>query len=120
VHLQPNTSFFHKAGSLLLIVALLWLTICTPFVYRYQQQAKAEKAALVDCGAGDEDGTPLNNTNEEKAESGFSLSQEYLHDHFHYTHPESSSSIQFAHYAQDAFIAWHPEFITPPPDQRTS
>ncbi|RYY41728.1 MAG: hypothetical protein EOO08_00960 [Chitinophagaceae bacterium] len=109
----------HKIGSLLLMLALLWLSVSTPFVYRFQQQQKAAKAALTHEKGSDADedsGNPLSNTNEEKTESGVSMPQEYLHEPIHLHHPLALLDLQYHSYAQDDFVAFHPEFITPPPD----
>lgn len=109
----------HKIGSLLLMMALLWLSVSTPFVYRFQQQQKAVKASLaLEKGSSTEEdsGNPLSNTNEEKTESGVAMPQEYLHEPIHIHHPFGFVNLQYHSYAQDDFVAYHPEFITPPPD----
>ncbi|TCZ64701.1 hypothetical protein [Flaviaesturariibacter aridisoli] len=106
-----------KIGSVLLMIALLWLTVSIPFVYRFQQQQKAIKASIaLEKSADDDSGNPLSNTNEEKCESGVSMPSEYLHEPLHIEHPSGALSLQYHSYEQDDFVAFHPEFITPPPD----
>ncbi|RYY89638.1 MAG: hypothetical protein EOO15_05690 [Chitinophagaceae bacterium] len=108
----------HKVGSVLLMLALLWLSVSIPFVYRFQEQQKIAKASMAveNADHSADDTNPLTNTNEEKVESGVSMPQEYLHEHLHLHHPIDPVSLQYHSYAQDDFVAFHPEFITPPPD----
>ncbi|GAB4092979.1 hypothetical protein [Flaviaesturariibacter terrae] len=111
----------HKIGSLLLMLALLWLSVSTPFVYRFQKEQKAARASVaMEKSTADDDSNPLSNSNEEKTESGVSMPQEYLHEPLHFDHPSAAISLQYASYQQDDFVAWHPEFITPPPDSDRS
>jgi hypothetical protein len=119
--MRQNPSTFNplqKAGSLLLILALVWLSVSTPYVYRFQQKTKTEKQAMTaendtDC----EDGCGLlNNTNEEKAESGPNTLQEFLHEPLHIAHPSIEQVNEYGHFEQKASVAYHPEFISPPPE----
>src|SRR5687768_9472899 len=73
-------SVFHKLSGILMILALLWLTVSTPFVFARQlQELPSDQTASIpleeeDCP------NPFSNTTEEKTESGVStLSEEYLH-----------------------------------------
>ncbi|GAA4317263.1 hypothetical protein [Flaviaesturariibacter amylovorans] len=102
----------HRIGSLLLILALVWLSVCTPFVYAAQLEEKAGTEQLADC----EDDAPLTNTNEEKAEGGLSMPQEYLHEPLHLHHPSSFDLAEFHRYAVDDHVSYHPEFVAPPPE----
>jgi hypothetical protein len=106
-----------KIGSLLLILALVWLSVSTPYVYRFQQKTKTEKQAITaenetDC----EEGGLLNNTNEEKAESGPNTLQEFLHEPHHLEHPSIEQVNEYGHFEQKASVAYHPELISPPPE----
>lgn len=104
-----------------MMMALLWLTVCTPFVYESQQRFAKQMLlgdVTSDMGANEEDSTnPLSNTNEEKKPSGGnSFSEEYLHHH----HSEDfflSFFSQF-HKSENARVynAFHGELLVPPPN----
>lgn len=103
-----------------MVLALLWLTVSTPFVFNSQQHfAKQSKMADVDSplsGSEEEAGNPLSNTNEEKNPNSTSFSEEYLHDHHQDGH-FLLSYLQF-HKCMDAdtYIAFHGELLVPPPN----
>ncbi|HEY0042861.1 MAG TPA: hypothetical protein VGB71_19440 [Flavisolibacter sp.] len=114
-------SVFQLASAVLMIVALLWLTISTPFVYASQQEfAKHQKVVdnTADLGCSEEEsGNPLGNTTEEKKPTGGnSLSEEYLHHH----HIEDLfiSPISQVHKSENAGVynAFHGEVQVPPPN----
>ncbi|HVF98105.1 MAG TPA: hypothetical protein VM871_12320, partial [Flavisolibacter sp.] len=78
---QPSPSYFffcHRLSGLVMVIALLWLTVSTPFVYEQQQQLKKETSQKLVANAdnqsgaenGSDDTNPLGNTNEEKSETG--------------------------------------------------
>jgi hypothetical protein len=113
---------YQLIAAVFMIVALIWLTISTPFVYSSQQK-KAEKDQLennrsFNTQAGDEDTTnPFGNNTEEKSSTGTSsLSEEYLHDHCITGH----FFTILTHYpkCKDAgtYIAFHGELLVPPPN----
>jgi hypothetical protein len=115
---------FQLASAILMMLALVWLTVCTPFVYesqqRFAQQTKlgGATADLGDLGCPEEEtGNPLGNTNEEKKPSGGnSFSEEYLHHH----HVEDLfiSPISQFHKSENASVynAFHGEVHVPPPN----
>jgi len=103
-----------------MIVALLWLTVSTPFVYASQQELiKQHKAADNSSALGgteEEAGNSLGNTTEEKKPtSGSSLTEEYLHDH--YIDEHFISPISQFHKSENAgvYTAFHGEVQVPPP-----
>jgi hypothetical protein len=103
-----------------MVLALLWLTVSTPFVFSSQQQlANQCKIAGTNApysGSEEETGNPLSNTNEEKNPNSTSFSEEYLHNH-HQDNHFSLSNLQF-HKCLDAdiYIAFHGELLVPPPN----
>jgi hypothetical protein len=106
-----------KIGSLLLMLALLWLSVSTPYVYQFQQKTKTEKQAVTaENNADAEDGGLLTNTNEEKAESGPNTLQEFLHEPLHLEHPSIEQVNEYGHFEQKASVAYHPDLISPPPE----
>ena len=86
-----------------MIVALMWLTISLPFVYGAQLELKCLSEFST-------------NTTEEKTESGVNTLSEYLHEAHALVHPESMFRIFYKCHSNDEFIAFHPEYISPPPD----
>lgn len=99
-------------------MALLLLTISTPFVMAFQEDlAKNERMASKQSPvSGTEDTNPINNNTEEKVPTSGSFSEEFLHD-LHTIHNFSSEEFQF-HKCENAgtYIAFHGELIAPPPD----
>ena len=101
-----------------MIVALLWLTISTPFVYAHQQETKKE-AAQKHQGTEktDDSSNPLSNTNEEKSEGGVTTLSEYLLDVQQIEHHFITLSLTYKCHSSDLYLAFHPETISPPPDR---
>ena len=105
----------------IMIMALMWLTVSTPFVYAFQQelnkQQKIEKACSPVTG-NEEETTKIPNTNtEEKTPGNNSLSEEYLHnnhkaDYFIYLAMQYQKCDN-----ADTYIAYHGEMLIPPPNQ---
>jgi hypothetical protein len=97
-------------------MALLWLTVCTPYVYAAQTSKQA--VAKFQCqGQQDEDScNPLTNTTEEKTESGANSLSEYLHDPHVLEHGYIILDKYEKCHAEDLYFAYHPELISPPPD----
>jgi len=105
----------HIVSSIIMLFALAWLTVSTPFVYAAQQQQELI-AHGQDSEAAD-DFNPFASTNEEKTESGAnSLQEEYLH-HAHVIEHHHLTLVKYykCHLA-DEYIAYHPEFFSPPPE----
>lgn len=114
-------NFLQLTSAVLMILALMWLTVCTPFVYESQQRFAKQMElgnSPVDLGCNEDDPTnPLSNTNEEKKPSGNSLSEEYLHHH--YAEDLFICPISPFHKSENASIynAFHGEVHVPPPNQ---
>jgi len=99
-------------SSLFMIIALLWLTVSTPFVFASQQAQKEIQKQAGGC----EDKNPFSTTTEEKNESSVSTLSEYLHD-------LNSTNDHFIVLTRiykcptsDLYYAYHPELISPPPE----
>lgn len=108
--------FKHKLSSVLMIIALLWLTISIPFVYA--AQSSGQDLLTLQCEDHAEDGSsnPLTNTNEEKTESGVNSLSEYLHEAHSLEHGFIILTKFEKCHADDLYFAFHPELISPPPD----
>lgn len=110
----------NRLSAVMLMVALLWLTVSTPFVYQAQQHySKFQKAATSSSLAGNEEecnDSPQTNTTEEKAPGGMnSLSEEYLHHHDHSGH-FLFAAAQYPTWHAATYTAFHGEMLVPPPN----
>ncbi|HUR65864.1 MAG TPA: hypothetical protein VMZ03_05900 [Chitinophagaceae bacterium] len=120
-----NFSGFQRASSILMILALLWLTISAPFVFESNQRLAAEKtqettSALATNDAAEDDTEPFSNTTEEKAPSNpNTLSEEYLHHHDHSQYHMISllDASLYIHGDAGTYIAYHGELLVPPPNR---
>ncbi|MCU7552046.1 hypothetical protein OCK74_23195 [Chitinophagaceae bacterium LB-8] len=109
---------WHIASSIMMMLALAWLTISTPFVYAcYKDVAAAAEKQQCEQTSSDEDCNPFSNTTEEKSHSsGFNTLSEYLHDTFHTDHHFSIIDRFHKMHTDDLYFAYDPELISPPPE----
>ncbi|MGQ0739104.1 MAG: hypothetical protein ACT4OJ_08615 [Bacteroidota bacterium] len=109
----------HRISSIAMITALLWLTFSAPFVFSAQQRLaeehRQEQGSFPVTGNEEETANPFGST-EEKAPSGTSFSEEYLHDHHAGNH--FFSSVIRSHKCEnaDTYTAYHGELHVPPPN----
>lgn len=123
-HSSPYT-LINKASSILMLLALIWLTVSIPFVYQAQQEFSASKA-MVDLSGGESDdassasdNNPFANTTEEKPCGGINtLTEEYLHAfHQDFTRHFSEIKVPAIHAHEATYEAFHGELLCPPPNQ---
>lgn len=113
-------SVFQKISSVLMFLALCWLTVSLPFVFEIQQKLAKESTAAsaqVPMNVIEEEIAPPGNAAEEKAPgSANSFSEEYMHDSNRSVYSFSLAS-QF-HKCGNAgtYIAFHGELLSPPPE----
>lgn len=113
-------NLFQQASAFFMILALLWLTVSTPFIYSSQENRNNEDNTTSSWSplAGNEDETanPFGNSTEEKTPSGNTFSEEYLHDH--HTDDWFFITISLYHKCENAgtYIAFHGELLVPPPN----
>ncbi|HPG11059.1 MAG TPA: hypothetical protein PLU37_05995 [Chitinophagaceae bacterium] len=103
----------------MMIVALLWLTVSTPFVFASRQQAaKSEKIAGKNQSIplDEDDQNPYGNTTEEKAPSGTSIQEEFLHEYHASEYFQLLASKHPKHENSGIYIAFHGELHVPPPN----
>ena len=98
---QKTYSIFQQVSAIFMVLALLWLTVSTPFVFASQQRLAEHKKA---------------NTTEEKNPSSTSLSEEFLHDHYTADHFFSIASQYHKCENADTYNAFHGELLVPPPN----
>ncbi len=117
---QKTYNFFQKGSAIFMILALLWLTVSTPFVFASQQKLlKNDKMAdtqLPVSETEEEASNPFSSTTEEKNPGSTSFSEEYLHDHY-IADNFFSIDLQY-HNCENAgtYIAYHGELLVPPPN----
>lgn len=113
-------SAFQLVSAVVMILALMWLTVSTPFVYAAQQelakQQKTEKSCSPLAGTEEESSNPFGNATEEKAPNSTSLSEEFIHSN-HRVYFSFSIATQY-HKCEnvDTYIAFHGELLVPPPN----
>jgi hypothetical protein len=118
---KKTYNLFHLSSAVLMILALMWLTISAPFVYKSQKQlsqyAKSSSASAP-LDINEDETYPFGNNTEEKAPGGNinSFSEEYLHGH-HNADYLLSIALQY-HKIDEAglYIAYHGELLVPPPN----
>lgn len=116
MHPKPFTynQVFLRFHSLIMMVLLVWLSVCTPIVYAVQQDASVTFAGSV---VDDDSDNPLSGTNEEKVESGGNAFSEYLHEVHAVLPPVASLLTSFKAHAAETLSVFHPELLSPPPER---
>ena len=118
---KKTYTIFQLASAVVMILALLWLTVSTPFVYAAQQElAKHNKAVTSNplSGAEEENNSnSLGNTTEEKIPAdGNAATEEYLHNQ--YKDDYFCAEMLRSHECENMriYIAFHSEILVPPPN----
>ena len=96
-----------------MIMALLWLTISTPFVFASQQAYQSE---VQKQSGSSEDKNPFSTTTEEKNEGSVSTLSEYLHNLDLISHHFIVLKRIYKCHSSDLYYAYHPELLSPPPE----
>ena len=114
-------SVFQLCSAVFMILALMWLTVSTPFVLAsHQQQAKQYKmeksASSPLAGNEEETNNPFANNTEDKAPNTSIFSEEYLHSFHIISHFYPEISQYHKHENSDTYIAFHGELLVPPPN----
>ena len=106
-------STLKMASSLLMMVALLWLTVSTPFVYAADNSEKKE--INKQGGQSQEETNPFSSTTEEKNESSVNSLSEYLHND-HCIEINFLSLVKFYNsHCCRFYLDHHPQLLSPPP-----
>jgi hypothetical protein len=117
---KNKQSVTHKVYSLLMLLALAWLTISLPFVYADQQAQKEAAQKQHASPITTDDSNTSSNTTEEKTANGTNLLSEYLHEMHHGEHTSELIIKSYPCHPTDLYLAFHPEAICPPPDTHVS
>lgn len=111
----------HKVSGILMLLALLWLSVCTPFVYAAGQAVSKTMAKSVKASDVAPDANPLTDSGDEKAGSGVSslssMAEEYLHEtHGHQRDGFTIMVNYFKCHPNDLYFSFHPSLVSPPPE----
>ncbi|MEZ5033543.1 MAG: hypothetical protein R2796_00990 [Chitinophagaceae bacterium] len=99
-----------------MMMALLWLTVSTPFVFRYQQEIKKTASATHKKSTSQNgDYNPFANA-EEKTSSMNSFAEEYHHHTVEQKQMGQILAVSFCTYTESLYVAFHGEQLSPPPD----
>ncbi|MEP7238703.1 MAG: hypothetical protein ABI685_12580 [Ferruginibacter sp.] len=114
-------SVFQLCSAVFMILALMWLTVSTPFILASQQeqakQHKIEKTTSFPLNANEEEtNNPFGNGTEEKAPNSSTFSEEYLHSFHIGSHFYTEISQCHKHENSNTYIAFHGELLVPPPN----
>lgn len=116
---RKSYNLLQITSAVFMVVALLWLTVCAPFVYASRQDvAKQNNSSPSQTPVQDNQEEIPNDTGNstEEKKSGNSFSEEYLHHH-HVADMYFTLSWQY-HKLHDAvtYNAFHGEVQVPPPN----
>ena len=107
----------HIVSSILMILALAWLTVSAPFVYAsYKDAASAIEKKQCEQSTTDEDCNPFSNTTEEKNVSSVSTRSESLHEPPSLENNFIVLTTLYKLYSSKIYLAHHPELLSPPPE----
>ena len=102
------------ASSIIMMLALLWLTVCTPFVNK-AYEIKKEISQQHFQGQCEDNSNLFSNITEEKNPNSNTLS-EYLHDTHHSEKLPIALNKSYKGHPTDLYFEYHPELISPPPE----
>jgi hypothetical protein len=108
----------HRVSAVFMILALLWLTVSTPFVFKSQQVCQehmSENSQSPLQGNEEESTNPFGNSTEEKKPGANSLSEEYLHD-ANSDEFVTGAGLRYHNVDAGTYIAYHGELLVPPPN----
>ena len=107
----------HNIYSIVMLLALAWLTISVAFLpASQQQQINSEKSTP--ASSGDEETSnpnPFGNGTEEKTENGANTLSEYLHDHHLLSHNIVFLIQGRKSHPPSLYNDYDPDLIIPPP-----
>jgi len=111
-------SIQHIFSSIAMIVALLWLTISLPYIYKAQlKYAEISSAATgYPSPAAEENTNPFSGLSEEKAPSATGINEEYLHHHDFHDAPWKLIEFLHGDFVSTLFPVFHGELLSPPPE----
>ena len=113
-------TIFQKACSVVMILALLWLTVSLPYVTDARaliaEQTSTAIPAVEQPVENTEEANSLANSVEEKVPSNSSVLEEYLHHHNEELTPDNPRLSHIDKHSSDLYAAFHGELLSPPPE----
>lgn len=112
-------SYYHKSSSVLMIIALLWLTVSTPYVFNAQKKLLSignQQSIPDNSEQGEESANPFANTTEEKTPGSGNTLSEYLHEIELLKHPSGNLTRFYKYHSSTLYLAFHGELLVPPPN----
>ncbi|HEX2847610.1 MAG TPA: hypothetical protein VHN59_13765 [Chitinophagaceae bacterium] len=106
--MSAHRNIFIFAGSILMMLMLLWLTVSVPFVNASRQE-KTKQERKISASS------PLAGTEEEKVPSSPNTLNEYLHENEELQHPSINIILTYKSQQPDLYLAFHGELVLPPP-----
>lgn len=113
---EQHPALIQKLSSLLMLLLLVWLTVCLPYVADSRQHVKIQMQMTGEETPNTDNSNPLGNSTEEKSETDVSLLSEYLHHLFQMDHALTAIASTYKLHPSDLYLAFHPELIIPPPE----
>jgi hypothetical protein len=110
---QHIFTVWHVCSSVFMVMALIWLTVSTPFVYQAQ---KIQKEIQKQTKPAQDNTNPFSNTTEEKNESSVNTLSEYLHEPPSIENDFVILTRLYKRYPSDMYCEHHPELLSPPPE----
>jgi hypothetical protein len=112
-------STYHKSSSILMILALLWLTVSIPYVFSAQKKLlsqEKQQTVPVNSQQEEEAANPFASTTEEKTPSSGNTLSEFLHETDLLKHPSRNLTRYYKYIRSSLYIAFHGELLVPPPN----
>lgn len=115
--MKQNASYInrYRLASLLMLLALSWLCISTPFV-NVAREISNELALNIYSNSSETGNIQFPNSSEEKTETGLNNLSEYIQHHEVGEHAMPIASICFHNTSIALYRAFHEELLTPPPN----
>ena len=114
--MKPSQKIFSLrqiGSSLFMIMALLWLTVSTPFVFKAQQEQKKEIQKQSKQASNT---NPFSNTTEEKNENSVNTLSEYLHESHLVENNFVFITTFYKPFPSKIYFEHSPELLSPPPE----
>jgi hypothetical protein len=114
-----NYSVYHKVSSILMMLALLWLTVSIPYVFNAQKKllgSETHQSVPVNTQQEEEASNPFANTTEEKTPGSSNTLSEFLHEIELLKQPSENLTRFYKYHRYSLYIAFHGELLVPPPN----
>lgn len=109
----------YKLNAAFFVLALVWLTVSTPFVVanQFNQDQLTSIESPLDNSGEEETANPLNSSSEEKPHNCNNLLEEYIHHSAAIIALNDTSLSHSISLDADSYHAYHGELLVPPPNK---